>query len=243
MADQAYRGSDVNPTRVVGGRPKSLMDRGFATACQTDVRSWPRFSRPRRAHARRLHESPDPSSGGSERSASSRVKLPHRPLTTWSFRSRRTWRRSLWALPRHHLLPYLLIDWTGLRVGAIRGARVGDLDERRQALLARASIAKNRKPLWVGLHDVLFAAMVASMPPREDRDLAAPLVPGFSDASLRTSITRACRTTGTPHFSPHGLRKRRGSLLSKQGYTLAEIAERLGDTKVVDRRALHVRPR
>ena len=138
-----------------------------------------------------------------------------------------------WALPRHHLLPYLLIDWTGLRVGAIRGARVGDLDERRQALLARASIAKNRKPLWVGLHDVLFAAMVASMPPREDRDLAAPLVPGFSDASLRTSITRACRTTGTPHFSPHGLRKRRGSLLSKQGYTLAEIAERLGDTKVV----------
>ena len=27
--------------------------------------------------------------------------------------------------------------------------------------------------------------------------------------------------------------KRRGSLLAKQGYTLAEIAERLGDTKVV----------
>jgi integrase len=41
------------------------------------------------------------------------------------------------------------------------------------------------------------------------------------------------RATGTPHFSPHGLRKRRGSLLSKQGYSLAEIAERLGDTKVV----------
>ena len=31
----------------------------------------------------------------------------------------------------------------------------------------------------------------------------------------------------------HGLRKRRGSLLGKQGYSLAEIAERLGDTKVV----------
>jgi integrase len=37
----------------------------------------------------------------------------------------------------------------------------------------------------------------------------------------------------TPHFSPHGLRKRRGSLLSKQGYSLAEVAERLGDTKVI----------
>jgi hypothetical protein len=33
--------------------------------------------------------------------------------------------------------------------------------------------------------------------------------------------------------SPHGLRKRRGSLLSKQGYSLAEVAERLGDTKVI----------
>jgi integrase len=47
------------------------------------------------------------------------------------------------------------------------------------------------------------------------------------------AITRACRLTGTPHFYPHGLRKRRGSLLSKQGYSLAEVAERLGDTKVV----------
>jgi integrase len=50
---------------------------------------------------------------------------------------------------------------------------------------------------------------------------------------LRTAITRACRATGSPHFSPHGLRKRRGSLRGKQGYSLAEIAERLGDTKVV----------
>ena len=50
---------------------------------------------------------------------------------------------------------------------------------------------------------------------------------------MRTAITRACRLSGTPHFSPHGLRKRRGSLLSKQGYSLAEVAERLGDSKFV----------
>ena len=61
------------------------------------------------------------------------------------------------------------------------------------------------------------------------------VLPGtsFVGANLRTSITRACKATGTAHFSPHGLRKRRGSLLSKQGYSLAEISERLGDTKVV----------
>jgi integrase len=63
--------------------------------------------------------------------------------------------------------------------------------------------------------------------------LAPSLFPGFRGDNLRTAITRACRLTGTPHFSPHGLRKRRGSLLSKQGYSLAEVAERLGDTKVV----------
>jgi integrase len=136
-------------------------------------------------------------------------------------------------LAAEHLLPYLVIDWTGLRLTALERAKVHDLDEHRRALLARRSIAKNRKPVWNELHDVLFDAIVDRLPPREDRDLDAPLFGGFKGDNLRTAITRACRLTGTPHFSPHGLRKRRGSLLGKQGYSLAEIAERLGDTKVV----------
>jgi hypothetical protein len=36
-------------------------------------------------------------------------------------------------LPPKHLLPYLMIDWTGLRLGALEEAKVRDLDERRQA--------------------------------------------------------------------------------------------------------------
>jgi integrase len=131
------------------------------------------------------------------------------------------------------LLPYLVIDWTGLRLTALEHAQVRDLDEHRRALLARRSIAKNKKPVWTELHDVLFDAIIDRLPPREDRDLDAPLFAGFKGDNLRTAITRACRHTGTPHFSPHGLRKRRGSLLSKQGYSLVEVAERLGDTKVV----------
>jgi integrase len=132
-----------------------------------------------------------------------------------------------------HLLPFLVIDWTGLRLGALEEATVRDLDERRQAFLARASVSKNERPVWLALHELLFGALIADLAPREDRVLDDPLFPGFKGANLRTSITRACLATGTPHFSPHGLRRRRGSLLSKQGYTLAEIAERLGDTKVV----------
>jgi integrase len=57
--------------------------------------------------------------------------------------------------------------------------------------------------------------------------------PASRDRTCARRSPAPARATGTPHFSPHGLRKRRGSLLSKQGYSLAEIAERLGDTKVV----------
>jgi integrase len=48
-------------------------------------------------------------------------------------------------------------------------------------------------------------------------------------------VWRACRATGTPHFSPHGLRRRRGSLHYKRTGSLAEVAELLGDSKNVAR--------
>jgi integrase len=38
---------------------------------------------------------------------------------------------------------------------------------------------------------------------------------------------------GVPHFSPHGLRRRRGSLHYKHTGSLAEVAELLGDSKRV----------
>lgn len=50
---------------------------------------------------------------------------------------------------------------------------------------------------------------------------------------MRTAIGRACRHAGVPAFSPHSLRRRRGSLLEKQGRSLAEIGAALGDTKII----------
>ena len=44
---------------------------------------------------------------------------------------------------------------------------------------------------------------------------------------------RACKAGGVPHFSPHGLRRRRGSLHYKRTGGLAEVAELLGDSKRV----------
>jgi integrase len=47
------------------------------------------------------------------------------------------------------------------------------------------------------------------------------------------AITSSCRGSGTPHFSPRGLRRGRGSLHYKRTGSLAEVAELRGDSKRV----------
>jgi integrase len=136
-------------------------------------------------------------------------------------------------LPRRHVLPLLIIDECGPRVSELATAEVGDLDEHRRAIRVRWTVEKNDRYRHLDLPDDLFAALVATLPPREDRDLEAPLFPDLTDARLRTAITKACKATGTPHFSPHGLRRRRGSLHYKRTASLAEVAEFLGDSKRV----------
>ena len=93
-------------------------------------------------------------------------------------------------------------------------------------------------------HDVLFRCDPRAVCPRgKISDLDAQLFAGFTGRPSAPAITRACKLTGTPHFSPHGLRKRRGSLLDKQDCSLT------GDSRVPlrhegrDGRALPVRAR
>jgi integrase len=136
-------------------------------------------------------------------------------------------------LPRKHVLPLLVIDECGPRVSELATAEVGDLDEHRRAIRVRWTVEKNERYRLLELPDDLFAALVATLPPREDRDLEAPLFPELTDARLRTAISKACKATGTPHFSPHGLRRRRGSLHYKRTGSLADVAELLGDSKRV----------
>jgi len=52
--------------------------------------------------------------------------------------------------------------------------------------------------LWVELPKVLAEAIEATLPPREDRDLDAPLFPGVGADRLRTAIARACKAAGIP---------------------------------------------
>jgi integrase len=133
-----------------------------------------------------------------------------------------------WLLPTPYLLGLLVLDATGVRIGELEAARVGDLDESRQAWLVRAAVSKTRRARWVELPDDLFRAVVERLPAREDRDPSASLFPSVTADRLRMAILRGCRDAGVPHFSPHALRHRRISLLHRQGLSWAGIGDRVG---------------
>jgi integrase len=132
-----------------------------------------------------------------------------------------------------YVLPLLIIDECGPRVSELEMCEIGDLDEHRRAIRVRWTFEKNERYRHLSLPDDLFAALLATLPSRKRRNHEAPLFPQLTDARLRMAITRACKATGTPHFSPHGLRRRRGSLHYKRTSSLAEVAELLGDSKRV----------
>jgi integrase len=135
-------------------------------------------------------------------------------------------------LPTAYRLPLLWLDWSGARVASVDLTRIGDYDEQERRVRLRAATTKSRQALWVELPDVLADALEASLPPREDRDLDAPLFPGCSADRLRTAIGRACKAAGVPVFSPHDLRHRRISLLHRQGRSWAEIGRFVGQRKL-----------
>jgi integrase len=129
-------------------------------------------------------------------------------------------------------LPLLWLDWSGARVASVETALVGDYDVHARRVRLRASTTKTRAALWVDLPDPLADAIETTLPPRDDRDVAARLFPGVTADRLRTAIARACKAAGVPVFSPHDLRHRRISLLHRQGRTWAEIGRLVGQRKL-----------
>ena len=125
------------------------------------------------------------------------------------------------------------IDECGPRVSELETCEVGDLDEHRRAIRVRWTFRRTSGTGASSYPTTCSRRSSGRLPPREDRDLGEPLFPDLTDARLRMAITRACKATGTPHFSPHGLRRRRGSLHYKRTGSLAEVAELLGDSKRV----------
>ena len=133
-------------------------------------------------------------------------------------------------MPRAYALAVLVLDATGMRVGELeeKGLRCGDLDEPNVRWRIRRAVEKGRRGRWVSVPPDLFAAVIATLPPREDRPADRPVFPGLTQEKLRTAIVRACKASATPTWSPHDLRHRRISLWHRQGETWALIGARVG---------------
>jgi integrase len=136
----------------------------------------------------------------------------------------------LGLMPRLYALAVLVLDATGMRVGELeqKGLRCGDLDEPNGRWRIRRAVEKGRRGRWVSLPPDLFAAVLATLPPREDRAPDRPVFPGLTQERVRTAIARACKASGTPTWSPHDLRHRRISLWHRQGENWALIGARVG---------------
>jgi integrase len=133
----------------------------------------------------------------------------------------------LGALPRIYRLAAIVLEATGMRVGELEALTWGDVDEPAGRWRVSAAASKTRQPRWVPVPADVFDAVV-ELVPREDRDLDSQVFDGFGADRFRTALTRACKATGTPAFSPHDLRHRRATLWHLQGIPVAEAAAWLG---------------
>jgi integrase len=131
------------------------------------------------------------------------------------------------VVPPAYRLPLLVLDATGMRVGELEALTWGDVDEQSGRWRVTQASAKTNTARWVPVDEIVLQA-VADTVPREDRDVSAQVFAGFGADRLRTAITRACKASGVPTFSPHDLRHRRASLWHLQGVPAAEAASWLG---------------
>jgi integrase len=81
---------------------------------------------------------------------------------------------TLRLLPSLYHLPALWLDHSGARVGSVDTLTIGDYDQTRNRIRARAATTKNRRAIWIDLPPALAEAIEGALPPRYERDLAAP---------------------------------------------------------------------
>ena len=132
------------------------------------------------------------------------------------------------AMPRRYWLPLVVLEQTGMRVGEAASLAWGDVDERGCRFRLRAASTKTRRARWVQVPGWLMVVVAGSLP-REDRSELRRVFPGFNADVAKNAMARACRTAGVPHFHPHVLRHRRGTIWHLDpAITIREQMERGG---------------
>jgi integrase len=115
------------------------------------------------------------------------------------------------AMPRRYWLPLVVIEQTGMRVGEAASLEWGDVDEQGSRFRLRAGEVKTRRARWVQVPGWLMEVVAGSLA-REDRTEQRKVFGGFTADVAKNAMARACRSAGLPHFSPHDLRHRRGTI-------------------------------
>lgn len=132
-------------------------------------------------------------------------------------------------IPPRLVLPLVVLEQTGMRVGEVTTLPWGDVDVASSRFRLSRERTKTTKPRWVQVPSWLMEVIDGTVA-AEDRTAERRVFP-ISASTLRQAMARACRTAGIPLYSPHDLRHRRASLWHGQGLTIAELKERGGWAK------------
>ncbi|MDX6644679.1 MAG: hypothetical protein QOK40_406 [Miltoncostaeaceae bacterium] len=161
-----------------------------------------------------------------------RVRLPRIPRKTITPPSRAEFAAIVAAAGRWaaHLR---LLEGTGMREDELAGWQIGDIDWRRQRVRVRREQTKGgtHGERWIPLLPDLSALLEAILPPLEDRDPLAPILPHFTARQLWGGLGTACKLAGVVHRSPHELRRRYISRLVLAGVDPVRIARVAGHAK------------
>jgi integrase len=94
----------------------------------------------------------------------------------------------------------------------------------------RVDVNGKQKYQHLSFEEELFDVFLATLRARGQRNPNARAFPRVTEGALAEAIRKACRAARVPHFAPHALRRRRGSLHYKKTGSLAEVAELLRDS-------------
>lgn len=133
-------------------------------------------------------------------------------------------------VPSRFVLPLVVLEQTGMRVGELAKLPWGDVDVASARFRLSRSRTKTKRPRWVQVPEWLMV-WVADSCPVEDRVADRRVFPDATEGVLRGAMARACVTAGVPAFSPHDLRHRRTSLWHGQGIPARELADRIGHAR------------
>src|SRR5262249_56799072 len=112
------------------------------------------------------------------------------------------------AIPKRWVLPLIVLEQTGCRIGELASLAWGDVDIAENRFRLRSRETKTRRARWVQLPEWLMTEIELTCP-LEDRTAERRVFPGCTVNAAESAMARACIAATVGHFHPHDLRHRR----------------------------------